>query len=91
MFLSAVGQGQPVWLINVALEIGHRQTEREKRCPHKALFFILKKDRMLICNEVSVKVNLKLDNLARSLVTRQSSSLLIEYDLNFAWKMSHKI
>jgi len=46
---------------------------------------------MFICNEVIGKVNLKLDNLATSLVTRQRSSLGTEYDLNFAWKMSHKI
>jgi len=46
---------------------------------------------MFICNEVIGKVNLKLDNLATSLATRQRSSLGIEYDLNFAWKMSHKI
>jgi len=46
---------------------------------------------MFICNEVIAKVNLKPDNLTTSLVTRQRSSLRIEYDLNFALKMSHDI
>jgi hypothetical protein len=46
---------------------------------------------MFICNEVIGKVNLKPDNLEASLVTRKRSSLGIEYDLNFAKKMSHKI
>jgi hypothetical protein len=46
---------------------------------------------MFIFNEVTVQVYLKLVNLATNLVTRQRSSLRIEYDINFAWKMSHKI
>jgi len=55
------------------------------------ILYTEKKDRMFIFNEGIRKVNLKLDNLATSLVTRQRSALRIEYDLSFAWKMSNKI
>jgi hypothetical protein len=45
---------------------------------------------MLLYKAMIATVNLQLHSPATSLVTRQRSSLRIEYDLNFAWKMSHK-
>jgi len=79
-------------LINVSLDIGHRQRDRKRETVFtQGIILYNEKGQHVYLQRVIVKVNLRLDNLATSLVTRQRSSLRIEYDLNFAWKMSHKI